>query len=355
MKLNDGSVLPSVISQGTLPSAKNLIQNAIALKPGIVTAIYYTDDEKNLSKKEIEYDVAVSEISHGSTTISNYRNCKAIDLFGMSNNNQTQTYQPDKDDGVPKNGSCVLVLCANGRPDGGNAFIIGGHSHPGKTKHTKDMGQFYEFNFNGINININKEGEYSLTFNTPIDAKGKKKDEKAAGTSLKIDKTGKLKISDNENQSWEIDRVAQKSQWTNGAETIVIDKKNKKVELQSSGELSTKSKKSTSIESEDKINVKAKADMSVSAGNLSVEAKSVKGKSSGNWEIQASGNVQVKAGGNVQVTAGGQAQLKGSQTLLGEGTTPVALVGSMGMGIGNLGAPVSITIIQGSSTVLAGT
>ena len=233
----------------------------------------------------------------------------------MSNNNLTFTLQADSaSDGRIEYGSLVIVLCISGQSSGGQAIIVGGVSHPEGPTYKKDDGQFYDFNFNGINYNINKDGEWTLTFNSPVDKKGKKLDEKVAGTQIKIDKTGKIKISDNEGQFFELDRVAQKATWGNGAESIIIDKKNKKLELASSGEMSAKSTKKMSETSDDEISMTAKKDLSAtSEANLKLESKSnMSMKSGAQWEVKATGNVMVKAGGNAIIEGGNLAQIKGN-------------------------------------------
>lgn len=91
----------------------------------------------------------------------------------------------------------------------------------------------------------------------------------------------------------------------------------------------------------------------------------------GNFTINVEGNATVNTNGNVTVSAEGTAEFKGSggttvgdsgastnvdgsQVLLAGGGPGVARLGDRAFGIGNMGAPVSSTIIQGSSKVLSG-
>lgn len=358
-KLSDGSYIQSNLTMKGASAYQTLRQN-VALRTGIVTNIYYPDDANNVSGKFIEYDVAVSEqLPGGGTTISTYRNCKVSNMFGADNNNSTYTLQADTDlDQDTTNAAIVTLLCIDGRSDGGQAMIMGGLNSPNGPAYTSADGQFYDFNFNGINYNINKDGEWTITFSSPIDEEGNQSNKAAAGTMVKIDKDGRVKISDNEGQSWDIDRVAKTSTWTNGNDSILIDKGNKKIALTSSGELSSTSEKATTLTSNDAMNINATNDINVSGKNNvnTTSSANMMQKSGGNWQVQATGNVQVQAGGDVNIQANGQAQLNGTINLIGNGSVPVAAVGvSMVLGVGNLGAPVISQILTGSSTVLVGT
>lgn len=358
-KLSDGTYLQSNLSTRPSATAHALLRTNVSLKSGTVIAIHYPDDKNSLSEKFIEYDVAVSEqVSGGGTTVTTYRNCKINNLFGDANNNLTYTLQADANiDQNATTGAKVLLLCIDGRSDGGQAVIVGGLSDENGPDYTSDDGQFYDFNFNGINYNIDKDGEWTITFNSPVDENGDKANAAASGTIIKIDKEGRVTISDNQSQSWDIDRVALTSTWTNGNDSVVIDKGNKKIVLTSSGELSTSSQKATSVNSEDAINVNAKSDVSVNGqSNINITASSNMTQKANGWNVQMSGDVNIKAGGNVNIQGSGQAQMQAGINLIGDGSVQAAGVGiSMCFGIGNLGFPVLSNIITGSSTVLIGT
>jgi hypothetical protein len=309
----------------------------------------------------IEYDVAIAQYDPKSgVNISTIRNCKVDNLFGSRNNNLTYTLvsgtQDDSD--VYSNTSIVLILCINGVTDAGSAVIIGALANDKGPSYTKDNGQFYDFNFNGINYNINKDGEWTITFNSVLDDEGKPTNKDAAGTAIKINKDGVITISDNEGQSWNLNRKAKTSTWTNGAESIVIDKGNKSVTLKSTGEMSQKSEKAMNIESGDVLAMKSKADTTIdSSANLTVSASNnVTVKSGGAWNIQASGNVNIQAGGNLMMQGSGMAQLQAAINMLGTGSFPIAIAGiSQCIGVTNIpGLPTNSIIISGSATCLAG-
>lgn len=359
--LGDGTVLPSSFNTAPMPDARHFLHNNMSLRAGAVVGIHYPDQDSSISKQVIEYDVAIFQADPRSgVNISIMRNCKVNNVFGAPNNSLNYTLVSGKRDenGVYSKSSLVLVLCINGLSDVGSAIIVGGIDSPNGPAYTSADGQFYDFNFNGINYNINNDGELSITFNSPIDVDGNKANADAAGTELKIDKEGRIKISDNEGQFWELDRVAKTSTWSNGNESIVIDEGNKSIAVTSSGTLSTESTQATSMDSADAMSMSSKADMSMSSdANSNMSAKgNMAQKSGGVWQVQATGDVNVKAGGNVNIQGGSQAQLNAAVTLLGEGTAAVAVVGvSIVLGTGNLGLPVVSQILTGSRTVFAGT
>jgi hypothetical protein len=96
-------------------------------------------------------------------------------------------------------------------------------------------------------------------------------------------------------------------------------------------------------------NITADGNVTVSTpGNATVSA-------AGNATISADGNAEFKGTGGTNVgDAGSTTQVKGSQVMLAGGGPGVARLGDRAFGIGNLGAPVSSTIIQGSTKVLSG-
>lgn len=358
--LSDGSVIQSALSSAPKTKAKDVYRMDFGLKRGVVKAIYYPDEKQNVSKQFVEYDVIVTEerADGGAATVV-YSRCQTLDMFGTPNNFETFTLQPnkEKEKGRYKQGAQVLLLAINGNASTGKGVIVGGLSYPFTTKPKKDDGQYYEWQFNGVNIKVDKEGQYSLTFNTPIDIDRKKKDEKAAGTKIEIFKDGRMKLSDNEKQSWEIDRVNQKSVWTNGAESITIDKKNKKIDLVSSGTTSETIAKEKTVKTGKDHKVDAGGSIEEKSGkDIKREAKAnIQEKAGANWQFEAGGNVTIKAGGNVMIQGGGNAQLMGTVNMIGAGSVPAAGVGiSQCIGTGNLGYPVISNIITGSATVLIG-
>lgn len=360
--LPDGSVIQSTLSPMGGVNVGSISRNDVVLKSGVVTEIYYPGDQGNMSKEFVEYDVVVYESRHdGAVSTVTYSRCQTVDKFGSPNNYEKFTLQPQKEkkDGQYIKGAKVLLLAIDGNATAGRGVILGGQSYESETKPSKDNGQSYEWQFNGINIKVDKDGQYTLTFNSNIDQDGKKSDEKAAGTKFQIFKDGKLLISDNEGQSWSIDRVNQTSTWTNGAESVILDKKNKKINIVSSGEMSesiSKSKTTEVKEADHTVKTSSGSIKENSGKDIDMEAKAnIKEKAGANYTAEAGGNIIMKAGGNLQIQAGGIAQIKASMVMLANGSIPAAGVGiSQCIGTGNQGAPVVSQIITGSATVFIG-
>ena len=360
MKLPDGSFIPSNLSLEPLPEAHSQFMVDFSFKQGTIVKVYYPSDPANLSQQFIEYDVLVAkrDMRSGANFLI-YKNCQVSDKFGAVNNYEDFTLQAATSikNGVPVGGSTVTVLCIDATAISARAIIVGGKKSR-LYKPEESDGQFHEYQFNGINIKVNNDGEYTIIQNTPIDQSGNQADKAAAGTQLKIDKDGRFAISDNESQSITFDRVSKNVTWTNGNDSVVVDKANKKVILTSSGNVESTSSKDTNLTSNGDENLSAQGSINLSSGkDISAKASGNRqDKIGSNWQIQVGGNVNLQAGGNVQLQASGTAQLNGTINMIGTGAVPVAAVGvSQCIGIGNLGAPVVSTIITGSSTVLVGT
>ena len=362
MILSDGSILQSALSSAPKTKASDVYRMDFGLKRGVVKAIYYPDQKENVTKQFVEYDVIViEERADGAAATVIYSRCQTMDKFCTPNDFETFVLQSnsEKDKGRYKQGAQVLLLAINGNAAAAKGIIVGGVSYPFATKPQQSDGKYYESQFNGLNVKIDKDGQYSLTFNSPIDVNRKKTNAKAAGTKMEIFKDGRMKMSDNEGQYWEIDRANQKSIWANGAESIIIDKKNKKIDLVTSGTMSEtiKDSKTTMVTNKDhSIETASGSIIEKSGKDINREAKAnIIEKAGANWMFEAGANVIIKSGGNVQIQASGNAQLKGVLNLIGDGSVLAAGVGiSQCFGIGNLGGPVMSNIITGSSTVLIG-
>lgn len=363
-ELSDGSVIPHGLPTTPYNKASDILHFNNILKLGTVIRSVYPDDGDSITKLEMEYDVLITENNHKyGVNASVYRNCRVNNQFGNNNNSTVNTFfEASTDQGVFQNGSTVAVLCVDGRSDAGNPLIMCGVSNRDPLKALKTYkrsdGQFYDFNFNGVNVNINKDGEYMVQFNSPIDFKGNKTNEAAAGTTLKIDKNGVFSVLDNENESFTLDRVNKVATWTNGNDSIIIDKANKKIELISSGEVDQSSKAKFNISSQDELNTNSQKDTNIaSAANATIKSGQALNMNVGsNWVVNVQGNTTFMSGGNLIMQSGNTAQMMGEINLIGTGNIQAAGVGiSTAIGVGNLGGPVLSTIITGSSTVFIGT
>lgn len=78
-------------------------------------------------------------------------------------------------------------------------------------------------------------------------------------------------------------------------------------------------------------------------------------KSGAGFDVTASGAVNIKGDGGANVGSGSApTNVDGQIVNLAGGGSPVALVGSLCVGTGNLGSPVISTVLQGSPKVTSG-
>jgi hypothetical protein len=216
-------------------------------------------------------------------------------------------------------GSLVLLLCIDGQSD--KAMII--KSFPSKSKQvlTKEKGIHLEGEYNGINYQINKDGELTVTFRSATEDDGTPKDKDAGGSFLKIDKTGSIELNDNNKESFR------------------IDKKNKTISANAEKDISVNTEANLNLTSKQNANVKAKDIIAAAEGKISFDAKAPSAfKVKGELTIDAP-TIKLQGSDMVMMQAS-QIQLKGNQVMVGNGAAPAVTNATMFIGTGNLGAPV---------------
>lgn len=196
------SQIPSFMSMGAVYDG--MAFGNMKLRIGEVTAIYYKNDSRNISKKFLEYDVLVQHRSNSTGVTKKYTHVMAMDSFGGQADTAKFTYRPDNAATTPGlarktgpgNGSKVLVLCING--ENNNAVIIGGISDSAGPE-DEDEGHHLHWRFNGIDVAVNNDGELIVEYQgaqkndgTPEDSV----DSKATGTTITISKNGNVEIAD---------------------------------------------------------------------------------------------------------------------------------------------------------------
>lgn len=220
--LEDGSVIPSYLgaSQGAGMSAQDIAQNDLRLRVGRVVAVHAPDSKTNANGKFFEYDVEV-DIGAGLTKV--YPRAVMMDTMGgMADFFEWTPRISQGGSGQIDQGTRVLVLCVNGQS--GRAVIIGGAKHHGrKQKESREKGHHMEWEFNGINATINKDGDLLITHKGATNADGsiKSDDEKTNGTSILLNKDGDVKIGTGKNST----------------NLIHLDSKNKKILIDSTEDL----------------------------------------------------------------------------------------------------------------------
>jgi hypothetical protein len=195
-------VIPSFYTQemigraelnGLLPSSN------VQLRFGEVKKEILPSNSKSHSKRYREYEVLVEHFEGGSATHRMYHNCMVLNnLGGLGDRSNCSLRESDKKDFQLGTGSKVFLLCVEGND--ARAVIIGGPQQ--YTDISK--GAHYEFEFNGVNFQINNDGSWTLQNKGKTDAKGnldKAADKDGAGTVVKVEANGNFSVTTKDNKN----------------------------------------------------------------------------------------------------------------------------------------------------------
>jgi len=324
-------------------SAFNKKYNNFPLRMGVVVKAYEIDDKNNNTNNsknsaQMQYDVVVEQMDESAkgTTFVNYDRCILAtgfgglsDFFEYKLRHPTISFEQDYNY-LKQDGQMVILLCQDGFSEKG--IIIGSVKHYDKaTTLTKDAGLHLEGEYNGLNWQINKDGELTITFKSKTNNKGEPQDETAGGTTVKMDKEGSIDINTN---------------LEGDEETYMrMDKKNKDIELKAGANVGFTAKKDVSMNAEGKITGKAKANVElVAEGAAKVSAKS-------SLDLEGESVVNVK-GGNVIISGQNGVIIEGQQCMIdtqkvfvGQGGTPAVIATTKFVGSGNHGGPVQCSAV----------
>lgn len=170
-----------------------------AIYKGQVQRVIYSDDPENVSKLYTEYDVLI-ELDKG---VSLIKAVPTLGALGGANDYSETIYEPaefaatGKNDATNtfqnRNGTIVAVAFWNGKYD--RPVIIGAYMHPKKSRRKKADGISHIHVFRGLKTEINKDGEWSITYQSPYGPDGKLKSEATGPSFIKLNKAGGLEIS----------------------------------------------------------------------------------------------------------------------------------------------------------------
>lgn len=204
----------------------------VRLRIGEVQQVFFPEDPGNISKRFVEYQVFVQHRANGTAVVKMYDHCIAVDHFGSPSDFSYITYRADqsatrKGSGRamrPGRGAKVLLLCINGESN--NAVILGGVRDAGGAKDQKALGHHMHQRFNGVDVQVNKDGELVVTYGGASDLEGKLAqgvEQEAVGTFVKISKDGNVLVSDAKGENKVlVDRVTGKVQVTAKNEVDVV-------------------------------------------------------------------------------------------------------------------------------------
>ena len=314
-----------------------------SLRLGIVLNVYDIEDEQNINKVSPEYDVMCveqEEQTGANTTI--YKNCLTFDGFGGVADYFQVKLRPVKDQKKTKSkgsfkeetGSVVLLLCIDANSD--KAVIIKSMQNPSKQVLNKEKGIHLEGEYNGINYQINKDGELTVTFRSATEDDGTPKDEEATGSFFKMDKTGSIEFN------------------TNNKESIRIDKAEKTITANAEKDILVNTEANFNLTSKENTNIKVKDLIANAEGRVAFSSKSATVfKSDAQITLQAP-TVNIQGQDMVKMQAS-QIQLMGNQVMVGNGAAPAVTNATIFIGIGNVGIPVvSQAVGPFSSSVMIG-
>lgn len=356
------TILPSSLLQFADEDYYSSFSNSyhnVALRIGVVQSVYKVEDDKNIDKDTVQYDVLTFQQDKDKGVIPTlYKNCVTIDSFGgIGDFFEFVKTKPTTADGNMKtdDGSYVLLLCIDGTATRG--VIIAALPHHGrKSTLLKAKDKHLEGEYNGLRMKINDDGELVITFKGKTDSKGKPKNAKSGGSQIKMEKDGSVELNDRDidpelasgnNKDAKVEGAKPSDQY----EKVRIDKTNQSINIISRKDqnqttdanynLTVKSStthktKDWLVSAEGKANFTVKSTFDVkSDGALSVTASSISMKSDANVSVQAN---------TVQVSA--------TKIDLGNASLPAIVSTTLFVGIGNLGVPVISTAMGPfSSTV----
>lgn len=356
-------VLPSSLLQVAEPSYYDSFTNVYAnasLRIGIIKTIYDIENEANVSKSNIEYDVLVFQQDQNKGVVPIvYRGCVTMDAIGgiadfheyvKSTPTDAKTKSPKADDG-----SYVLLLCIDGTSSRG--VIVGALPHHDRKstlpnlKGTKHL----EGEYNGLRYKINKDGEFTLTFKGKTDKKGKPLLPANGGSQIRMEKDGSVEINDRdldgELKAGNNKEAKDESKAGAEYEKIRINKPKKSIELNTRGDFT----ETIGANSSSTI----KGNTTHKTTNLVMEAGGTASlKSTGAFNVEAGGAFGLKGPSGTMTfddsltVNASAANILAQSIMLGSGGTPSVLLSTQTIGIGNLGGPVISTMIGPfSSTV----
>jgi len=226
-----GDVIPSFYTARTVDNDGDGLSN-IRLRVGEVQAVFGPKHPLNVSKKRNEYQVFVTHRANGTIVTKLYEHCFLSDAFGSFADFIRFTLRADpsarRNPVRPGVGAKVLILCINGESQ--NPVILSGI--PDANRETDpdptEDGHHLEAMFNGVEFNINAQGELLIAYRGATNADGTLADgvdQDAVGTFITLAKDGSVLMSDAKgDNSVLMDRPNSKVVVTTSEYDVVADK-----------------------------------------------------------------------------------------------------------------------------------
>ena len=341
----NGGVVSSKLPVSERNEAKH--RSMFGLYRGVVVRSIYPDEKDNITKNRMEYVIRVRGQEYPNAInlreaggVYNYqeRVRKGIE---KSFTGQVDVHQFNEN----LDGEHIFVMFIEGNGD--VPLIVGGDNHSRAYKKLKkDDGLVDVEEFNGVEISTDKNSNYVIKQVGRKDVEGKIKNQDAVGAKITLyGATGDIEVLADPDCKTYWTKKDKKIKLTANTNTVVMDKngialtdKNKNTFTMASAGVSTTT--------DGNANVTAKGDAKVTAdGNADISGK-------GGASMKSDGQTVVKGTGGTNVGDSGSPTMVDGQTVaLAGGGSPIARIGDMVIGTGNLGAPVISQIIQGSPKV----
>lgn len=242
-------------------SMEKLDEENVYLKYGVVKDVIFFD-----SVPYIKYLVEITEAPNN----VRYINCISLSKYGSPFNYEHVVHNPYPGTGrydeiyTPdsyKSGSKVMVMGVSGSLSDG--IILGCIQHPAnEARLQKEDGIVYSSEFNGVNIKINKHGEYMVMFKgvptniketnvSPKDRKSQipspKYNSKISGSYFMFHKDGSIELNDANKQGIMINKQNEVLRIKSGENVLIFEKNNGKVTFSIENNLTTAAKESINI------------------------------------------------------------------------------------------------------------
>jgi phage baseplate assembly protein gpV len=166
----------------------------VKLRFGEVKREILPNSKESYSKLYREYEVLVQHYEGGSATHRMYHHCMVLNsLCGLGDHSDMALRTSDKPDFHLGNGSRVFLLCVEGND--ARAIIIGG---PQQRLDDSPKGLHKELEYNGVNLQINDDGSWTLVNKGKTNSDGSmsdKADSEGAGTTVKVESNGNFIVN----------------------------------------------------------------------------------------------------------------------------------------------------------------
>jgi hypothetical protein len=273
--LGDGTIIPSFLGvQERGHSSSSHILSDIGLHMGEVKKIIWPDDQQSYGGQTVEYEIEVQHRQgNGTNNTAVFRGVSMSTLFGGVADRFFATMRPDNtpnnSDQIVGAGSKVLLMCING--DQQKAIILGAveDTRVQRVEQSQD-GHHLFFEFNGIQVTIDKSGQLKLLHRGATKIDGTQEDSNASdteGTSISITQDGNITIATKDSAQFIAINHADKKIQIQADQDYTVES-NQDIHAHSQGTTTLRSDDTFEIDSNQKVLVRSTG-MEVGAANES--------------------------------------------------------------------------------------